>query len=147
MKVTRDVIADLWPIYDANEASPETRELVEEFLRGDPAFRQELGRLPDLTSLPSMTPAPPADAERTTLTMTKKLLRREKLLLVLAILTAMIPPATTEAHLHFSAWGITTRFDRLPAWENFLALACLAVSLGLWGAWFHLWRRLRVKGF
>ncbi len=147
MKVTRDVISDLWPLYSANDVSPDTRALVEEFLRGDPAFRERLINVPDLEPLRSIAPALPADAERKTLTMTKNLLRREKLLLAMAALTAAIPPAITMGHLHFSEWGITTTLDHLPAWENYFALACLLVSLGLWGAWFLLWRRLRVKGF
>ena len=35
MNVTRDVILDLLPLYVAGEASPATRELVEEYLKGD----------------------------------------------------------------------------------------------------------------
>ena len=36
MKVTRDVILDLLPLYLANEASAETRALVQEHLERDP---------------------------------------------------------------------------------------------------------------
>ncbi|MET0553054.1 MAG: hypothetical protein ABW221_08455 [Vicinamibacteria bacterium] len=42
MKVTRDVIVDLWPVYEAGDASADTRALVEEFLSGDPALAREL---------------------------------------------------------------------------------------------------------
>jgi hypothetical protein len=42
MKVTRDVISDLWPVYESGEASAETKALVEEFLAGDPAFAAAL---------------------------------------------------------------------------------------------------------
>jgi hypothetical protein len=51
--VTRDVIADLWPLYVAGEASPDTRVLIEAFLRTDREFEQKLTevareRLPNL---------------------------------------------------------------------------------------------------
>ena len=38
LNVTRDVVADLWPVYEAGEASADTRALVDEFLRTDPEF-------------------------------------------------------------------------------------------------------------
>jgi hypothetical protein len=42
MEITRDVISDLWPIYEAGEASDSTRALVEAFLERDPAFAATL---------------------------------------------------------------------------------------------------------
>jgi hypothetical protein len=42
MKVTRDVVSDLWPAYEAGEASADTRALVDEFLAGDPALAETL---------------------------------------------------------------------------------------------------------
>lgn len=44
MKVTRDVIYDLLPGYFAGEATPDTRALVEEFLRDDPEFAEMMRR-------------------------------------------------------------------------------------------------------
>jgi anti-sigma factor RsiW len=44
MNVTRDVIYDLLPGYFAGEISPDTRALVDEFLRQDPEFRQMMER-------------------------------------------------------------------------------------------------------
>jgi hypothetical protein len=38
MKITRDVVTDLWPLYLSSEASADTRALVDEFLRQDPEF-------------------------------------------------------------------------------------------------------------
>ncbi len=35
MNITRDVITDLWPLYADGAASPDTRALVDEFLRSD----------------------------------------------------------------------------------------------------------------
>ena len=38
MKITRNVILDLLPLYLADEASPDTRALVEDYLRNDPSL-------------------------------------------------------------------------------------------------------------
>jgi len=59
MKVTRDVITDLWAVYESGEASADTRALVEEFLREDPEharkLRQGVGSL--LEPCPRVGPA------------------------------------------------------------------------------------------
>jgi anti-sigma factor RsiW len=44
MKVTRDVIYDLLPGYFSGEISPDTRALVDEFLRQDPEFSKMMKR-------------------------------------------------------------------------------------------------------
>jgi hypothetical protein len=44
MKVTRDVVSDLWPLYEAGEASADTRALVDAFLAEEPAFADTLKR-------------------------------------------------------------------------------------------------------
>jgi len=44
-RVTRDVITDLWPLYAAGEASADSRELIESFLRDDPEFSRTLHEL------------------------------------------------------------------------------------------------------
>jgi hypothetical protein len=42
VKITRDVVSDLWPVYEAGEASSDTRTLVDEFLAQDPSFAATL---------------------------------------------------------------------------------------------------------
>jgi hypothetical protein len=42
MKITRDVVTDLWPVYQSGEASADTRALVERFLEQDPEFARLL---------------------------------------------------------------------------------------------------------
>jgi len=72
MKITRDVINDVWPVYAANEASADTRALVDEFLAGDPEFartlRTEVG-------LPALAVSPAHEQERKALARTRDLLR------------------------------------------------------------------------
>ena len=57
MKVTRNVILDLLPLYLADEVSPETRALVEEYLETDP----ELAKLAEQSAamdVPEDIPVP-----------------------------------------------------------------------------------------
>jgi hypothetical protein len=42
LNVTRDVVADLWPVYESGEASADTRALVDDFLKTDPEFATTL---------------------------------------------------------------------------------------------------------
>lgn len=72
MNVTREVISDLWPLYESGEASAATRALVEEFLAADPAFEREL-RAPSLE--PVTVPALPDDHEIRTLDLLRRQLR------------------------------------------------------------------------
>jgi anti-sigma factor RsiW len=44
MMITRDVVYDLLPAYFADEASPDTRALVDEFLKSDPEFARMMER-------------------------------------------------------------------------------------------------------
>lgn len=44
MKITRDVVTDLWPLYVSGEASADTRSLVDEFLREEPDFARLIRR-------------------------------------------------------------------------------------------------------
>ena len=60
MKITRDVVTDLLPLYVAGEASADTRALVEEYLLEDPGLqaeanhaRRELAAGPPTASAPS----------------------------------------------------------------------------------------------
>lgn len=71
MKITADVIADLWPLYAAGEATPDTRALVDEFLAGHPGVAERLRRDFDLTA--GDVPVPP-DTEARSLAQTKSLI-------------------------------------------------------------------------
>ena len=42
LEVTRDVVSDLWPLYQAGEASADTRSLLGAFLAEDPTFAAKL---------------------------------------------------------------------------------------------------------
>ncbi len=42
LEVTRDVVSDLWPLYQSGEASTDTRALIEAYLAADEAFAATL---------------------------------------------------------------------------------------------------------
>jgi hypothetical protein len=70
MNVTRDVVSDLWPVYEAGEASADTKALVEAFLAQDPAFGAALrGNL----ALPRMEVRMSPDRETLALKRTRDL--------------------------------------------------------------------------
>jgi anti-sigma factor RsiW len=55
MKITRDVILDLLPLYLANEVSADTRTLVEEYLETDPELAS-IAEQPAATAFPEDIP-------------------------------------------------------------------------------------------
>ena len=123
MNVTRDVIADLWPVYAASEASADSRVLVEEFLKGEPEFAQVLKRdgadRLKAADVPALSPSVEAKA----LGRTKRILHRFDWLLFLAILFS------------FFAFGrivSDTSFDVSP--RNFIITAAIAACF--WIAFF-----------
>jgi hypothetical protein len=137
MKITRDVVADLWPAYESGEASADTRVLVEDFLRQDPELgrilRDETGHGLDLAE----APAPPPDADKAAVVRTQRLIRRQQWLMGLALFFTMLPVTSIHTdRLRFILWR------DLPE----IAVASLLAAAGLWLAYVGAGRRLRVSG-
>lgn len=138
MNATRQIVKDLLPLYVSGEASPDSRALVEAFLREDP----ELAKLADALRAVELAPPPAASvvpaAGRAALERTRGLLRRRTWCLAFALFFSGLP-------LSFVADQSGLRFLLLrdaPA----LALASLAVAAALWIAFGITARRLRVTG-
>ena len=97
MKVTREVILDLLPLYLAGEASPATRALVEEYLAQDAELEQRLRRESEQSFLTGV-PAPlPPELELQSIRRTRGLLGLQRWLFGLA--------------LGFTAIALTTEFS------------------------------------
>ncbi len=112
--VTRDVIADLWPLYVSGEASPDTRTLIESFQREDPEFARILGE--SATAIPrSEAPSLPPDHELRTLARVKRKLAGPIWLLQLALVFTC---------LAFGRIISDTSFDVSP--RKFIATAAVA---------------------
>ncbi|GJM42885.1 MAG: hypothetical protein DHS20C20_31670 [Ardenticatenaceae bacterium] len=90
MKITRDVIVDLLPIYLANEASDDTRFLIEQYLSDDPA----LAKLVEQSNYQQWEDDIPAalnrEHEMKSFEKAKQLLFQQKLFLALAVGTTLL---------------------------------------------------------
>jgi len=121
--LTRDIIADLYPLYLSGDASADTRRTVESFLSEDPEFARSLtetGRdsLAAYTA-PSLSP----DHELKTLARVKRRLRGPMVLMQLAIITSCFA---------FGRIVSDTSFDVSP--RKFIVTAVIAVCF--WIAFF-----------
>jgi len=121
--VTRDVIADIWPLYVSGDVSPDTRKLVEAYLYEDTEFAQTLSemageRLPHLQT-PFLTP----DHELRTLTRIRRRLAGPVWLMQLALIFTC---------LAFGRLISDTSFDVSP--RKFIVAASVAACM--WIAFF-----------
>jgi hypothetical protein len=121
MKLTDDVISDLWPVYDAGEASADTRALVEDYLAQNPGLS---ARLRAGLKLPGMEAQMTPDGEILALKKTRDLvlgrgwLRGVRLFASVMTVFAMtrivqdttwtVPPTrfVAEAAMAAVAWGL-----------------------------------------
>ena len=88
MKVTRDVIVDLWPAYESGTASADTRALVDLFLAGDPELagrlREGEGPMRELLFPESVLLSP--DVEKAAFDRMRELSRLRSYFFVLSVL-------------------------------------------------------------
>ena len=91
MKVTRDVISDLLPLYLSGEASEDSRSLVEGYLEGDPEFARVARATPEEVLRDHRPPDLRGDHEMRALRRTKRLLRARGFLLPSAIFLSLLP--------------------------------------------------------
>src|SRR5258708_37245274 len=123
MKVPRQVINDLWPVYSAGEASADTRALVEAFFRQDPEFAKVLQEQDTDLMLKQEIPKLSPDQETKALRRTKRLLRGWDWTLFMAMLFSCFA---------FGRIVADTSWDVSPA--NFIATATIAAAF--WVAFF-----------
>ncbi len=123
MNVTRNVITDLWAMYLSGIASPDTRALVDEYLKGDPELARTLAeQKPDVLETSAPAPLPP-DHEMRTLARVKRHLWGYKSLLQLAIVFSCLAFGRIISD---TSWDVSPR--------TFIATA--SVAAGFWVAFF-----------
>jgi hypothetical protein len=123
MNITRDVITDLWPVYESGEASAETRALVEAFLQQDPEFARVLRQSASQDPLKPVAPRLSPDHEAKTFSRTKKAMQGYNWLLFFAMLWSGFA---------FGRIISDTSFDVSPI--NFVITATIAIAF--WIAFF-----------
>lgn len=135
MKLSRDVITDLLPLYSAGEASADTRALIEEFFRDNPDFarRAKSGGSGQFAG----APAPQSELEMRTLARTKRQLRLRSLLLAFSIFFTLSPFSFS-----FDNNGFAWVYARQP--QQIAALLVFAAAG--WAGYFWLRHRLRGSG-
>ncbi|HET6899221.1 MAG TPA: hypothetical protein VFK70_12765 [Vicinamibacteria bacterium] len=150
MKVTRDVVLDLLPLYVAGEACADSRALVEEFLEQDPELRNRMreGALDAL--VPTANPPAgghsagvpgwtvPPDVELRSLRRTRGLLRWQRLTYAWALTVSLLSLSSV-----FSFQGGQVHWRLLLADNPGGLAACLALASSLWAAYYVLRRRTR----
>jgi hypothetical protein len=90
LKVTRDVITDLLPIYESGEASADTQQLVQRFLDQDPDFSRLVSRLKQ-TRLNGKEALPAPEVEMKSLMRTKSLMRQQTSVWAVALFFTLAP--------------------------------------------------------
>jgi len=90
MNITKNIIDDLMPLYAANECSPDTRALIDEYLREHPREAGDLQRI--LNTPPGTVVAPAARLnEMKALREARRRLRRRQWLMGFAIFFSLAP--------------------------------------------------------
>ena len=106
MKVTRDVVSDLWPVYESGEASADTKALVEEFLAGDAAFA---ARLRSALELPRAEAAMPPRAEAQALRRTRDLIYGRGWLRGVRLVALVLTVFAVSRGLMDTTWTVSPR--------------------------------------
>ena len=139
MRVTRDVVMDLLPLYLAGEASADTRALVEEFLEGDAELRRRVreGGLDSLVPESAAESLPP-DVELRSLQRTRSLLRWQRLTYAWALTLSLLSLSTVISRKDGQLDVHLLLVDHPAILGGGLTLAA-----SLWAAYFLLRRRTR----
>ena len=135
MEITRDIIADLLPIYNSKACSADTKRLVEEFLRANPDFERQAATSAKSGFDASLVQRLQKSDEMKSLKKAKRILRTQGTIMALAIFFSIAP---------FSVFN----FEGKTHWllmENPLD-ACIYGGVGvvLWIVYFMVRRRKRV---
>ena len=93
MKITRDVITDLLPVYLAGEASEDTQRLVDEFLQADPEFAELVAKQNKPLEKTNINLS--KENEMKTLQDTRSLLKKRSYYLAFTIFFLLLPAAFT----------------------------------------------------
>jgi len=138
MTMTRDIVRDLLPLYAAGEASADTRQLVDAWLKTDPELARELAVLRDdrPSSIASVRPA--GDDAHSVIAETRRLLRRRALYLAGALAFTALPLMALAYRLE----GVHFPLERIPASE----VTCVVLAIVCWVMFVKTMRRMRVAG-
>jgi anti-sigma factor RsiW len=137
MNVTDDVLNDLLTLYLAGEASADTRALIEERARREPAFAAKLAAAQSV-DLAMVDPPRPGDAELQALTRTRQAIFLSKLFRAMALFFSLLPLV-----FHASRDGVEFLIlGRYPG----LMWAFWSIAVASWTAYYVMHREVRRAG-
>lgn len=139
MKVTRDVVLDVLPLYLAGEASDDTRALVLEFLAQDPELAERIRAQPQDLLAGVEQPQLPADLEIRSLRRARRLINLQKWLFGPAIALSALSLAVVVKFDHGHVRDVHLLISDYPLPLGAAALLAIAC----WSAYHMLRRRLR----
>lgn len=135
MNITRDVVKDLLTIYLAGEATPDTRALVEEWLKTDPDLARQVEQA-RRTALPEVT-LPPPTLEKRALDRTRRRWHLRSIVLGVAIYVSTLPLTVTFNSSGFQGLLIKDWWERV---------VLMVLAAALWWVYFGLARRWQATG-
>ncbi len=122
MKITRDVITDLLSVYQSGEASQDTRDLVEAYLKEDTEFARIVNT--EQESLPAKNQLNlPKEIEMETLEKTRKLIKQRSWYMASAIFFTLFTLA-----FNFDSTGVRWNWAETPI----LAIVFFAIGIFFW---------------
>jgi anti-sigma factor RsiW len=138
MKVTRNVVIDLLPLYFAGEASADTRALVDELLERDPELRSRADEMRQDLLAEKGAPAstPPPELELRSLRRTRGFLRWQRITYAWALTLSFV---SLSSIISFQGGRIHLRLLLLDYPSIFVP--CLALALSCWASYIALRRR------
>ena len=139
MTVTRDVVKDLLPVYLAGEASPDTRALVEEFLKQDADLARRIRQQwAEGLAVAAPTALPP-DLELRSLKRTRRLLGWQRWLFGFGIAFTSVG---LSLKISFTDGRLTDLHLLLRDYPQPIGI-CLGIGLACWAVYIAIRRRLR----
>ena len=133
MNITKNIIADLFPLYLENECSSDTHALIQDYLQRNPHEAEELRRVAG-TTLPSAKPSQANLDETQSLRQARRVVRRRSWVLGLAIFFSLAP-------LSFHSNG--ERITWMPLVAPGTALVYALVAVTCWAIWIMMRYRSR----
>ena len=138
MKITRDVIRDLLPLYLSGEATADTVALVDEFLQTEPDMAASVREAKRLNLPPLRHVAAAAELEKKALLRTRRHIHGRGTLLFLALLFTFAPFSfvVSDGGIEWKMWRDARE----------LANACIALAVLFWAMFILLKAKLRSTG-
>jgi hypothetical protein len=134
MNITKDIINDLIPLYATNECSADTRTLIEDYLRQNPAHAAELRQIMN-TALPKITASAASLDEMKSLRQARRRVRGRAWLMAFAIFFSLCP---------FSVQHMDGRTHWLFLESPLSAAAYGCVGLAFCSAWYIARKRSQI---